>query len=56
MAKSKKLTHDMVHEMVQKNLNPDKVKGNGSRPDPLRTLVEKARAKNRLILDKQTRR
>lgn len=53
MPKMKKLTHDMVHEMVQRNLNPDK--GNGTQPDALRTLIDRAKVRNRQFLNRRVK-
>ena len=54
-----KLTHDMVHEMVQRNLNPEKAKAreNGiARTSALQSMIGRARAVNTQNLSKQVER
>ena len=53
MAKLKKLTKEMVLEELEEIFTPkDKVE----RPDPLRAIISRAQARNRQVLERQTRR
>ena len=51
-----KLTHDMAHEMVERNIHPDKTKAAGdgnAQSGAIRALIASARARNSRVLGRR---